>query len=388
MVEFNPFLLQVLVSTVPATVTSGFFPVLGTAVAASLLQVGIFFFLMRMGTVIGSICAPRLHESYMPHKIGVGAEVANFLVAIAILFAIFLQSSLLLFSCAFFKGLANGSISILRFSWLKQLPNFQKSSHLNLITNSLAQGAYVFVGILLFISNSLIMAQIVVIVDAMGSLFGAWLFWSLRNQSITMKYEQSTSLKSRFVTLTKTPQRRVILLTDILVCCAMGGANIMLLKYGNMFFGENNGYAIALVVYGLFFFLGGKLIQLKNKGKVVKLSLPVVITSMLIMVVSLSLLPFAEHLYLKILLLSGTFFCYPMICLQIQSEWFKICDAEEASVISSSQMIYCQIVFGFFEFIYSILNNDNFVRALFLQIACVVMLVYTALNKNRRVQYV
>ena len=375
-------------SSIPATISSGFIPILGSAFGASLVNLGVFFFLMRMGVVVGSIMAPKLHENVLPHKIGVSAEFANFFIVFLILFSIAIKSTELFVICAFFKGVISGSILILRFSWLKKLPDFQKSSHLNLIANVLAQSAYALVGVFLFIAHSLFMAKMILIADAIGSLLGAWLFWSLRKYSVISKKEHSQKFKNMFLSLISTPERRVIFITDILVCCGMGGANIMLYKYGEVFFGKENGYAIALILYGFFFYLGGRLIQEKNKGKSVTLNVPIITCAILFMVLSLLLLPLAESTIIKMLLLTITFSCYPMICLQIQSEWFKLCKPHEASVISSAEMIYSQMIFGVFEFIYSVMSYDNLMRAIFFMISCVVVLMYPLIKKSKKIELI
>ncbi|KAB8029030.1 hypothetical protein [Fluviispira multicolorata] len=76
------------------------------------------------------------------------------------------------------------------------------------------------------------------------------------------------------------------MLTDILVCAGLGGTNMMIFKYGETFFGQNNGYAIALILYGAFYFIGGKIIELKNKGKEISLNVTSIVGSLIIIILS------------------------------------------------------------------------------------------------------
>ncbi|KAB8032098.1 MFS transporter [Fluviispira multicolorata] len=380
MFEVNPFVLQVLISNVPTVLTNGFIPILSSSFGTSLLSLGMFFFLMRIGNVVGSIISPLIHNKFAPHKIGIVAELLFFSTTSLILLAVFIKSIELFVVCAFFKGVIGGAISILRFAWLKQLPDFQKTSRLNLLANVLMQGSYCLVGIFLLIAPSLQMAKVVLVLDAIGSLFGAIIFWKMKKFSKITNKSKSNKYKEMFLSLISTPARKVILVTEILVCAGFGGTNIMLFKYGENFFGNEYGYAISLILYGSFYFIGGKIIELRNKGNMISLSIPLVLISLSIIILSLILLPISNSLPMKIVLFSLIFFCYPLISLQINSEWFKISKPHEAAGISAAGLIYSQIILGIFEIIYSFINYDNTIRALFLILAIFLVLFYSILK--------
>ncbi|KAB8037849.1 hypothetical protein GCL60_11790 [Silvanigrella paludirubra] len=382
MSDFNPFLFQVLISNVPTVLTNGFIPILGSSFGTSLVSLGVFFFLMRFGNVVGSIISPLIHNRFLPHKIGTISELLFFVTTSLILFSVIIKSIELFIICAFFKGVIGGSISILRFSWLKQFPNYKQSSHLNLLANVLIQGSYCLVGIFLFIAPSLETAKIILFLDAIGSLFGALIFWKMKKFSSKPNNVSKNKYKEMITSLISTPSRRIILFTDILVCCGLGGTNIMLFKYGDEFFGKEYGYAITLILYGIFYFIGGKIIELKNKNKEIRLNEYSVIASLIIMIFSLILIMNTEIFVVKIISFSLIFLFYPLVNLQINSEWFRLCKPQEAAGISSAEIIYSQIILGVFEIIYGYMIYDNFLRVIFLITAIIFMLFYSVAKKN------
>lgn len=386
MSDFNPFLIQVIISNVPTVLTNGFIPILGSSFGTGLVSLGVFFFLMRLGNVVGSIIAPFLQSRYLPHKIGIVSELLFFVTTSLILFSVIIKSIELFILCAFFKGIIGGSISILRFSWLKQFPNFKQSSHLNLLANVLIQSSYCLVGVFLFIAPSLETAKIILLLDAIGSLFGAFIFWKMKSLSSKPNSMLKNNYKQMITSLISTPTRRIILFTDILVCCGLGGTNILLFKYGDEFFGKQYGYAITLILYGLFYFIGGKIIEIKNKNNEIKLSEYSVISSLLVIIFSLIIIASTDILVIKTISFSLIFLFYPLINLQIYSEWFRLAKPQEAAGISSAEVIYSQIILGIFEIIYANIKYDNTIRVIFLTIAIIFMLFYSIVKKNDSVK--
>ncbi|KAB8029029.1 MFS transporter [Fluviispira multicolorata] len=205
MFEINPFVLQVIISNVPSVLTSGFIPILGSSFGASIVNLGLFFFLMRLGNVIGSVVSPAIHNKYEPHKIGIISELLFFVTSSLILFSVVTKNIEIFILCAFLKGIIGGTISILRFTWLKQLPDYQKSSRLNLLANVLIQGSYCLVGLFLLFSHTLQTAIIVLTVDAFGSIFGAFIFWKMKKFSIKPTKILDNKYKNVFTSLVSTP---------------------------------------------------------------------------------------------------------------------------------------------------------------------------------------
>ncbi|WP_186645664.1 MFS transporter [Fluviispira vulneris] len=380
--EINPFILQVIISNVPSVLTSGFFPILGSSFGAAIVNIGLFFFLLRIGNVIGSLISPKIANKYEPHKIGTVSEVLFAITTFLILYAVIFKSVEIFIFCSLFKGIIGGVLSILRFSWLKQFPDFQKSSRINLLANVLIQGSYCLVGLFLLISNTLQMAICVLLLDGLGSIFGAFIFWKMKKYYHKKINSDGKNYFKIIKSLVHTQSRKLLLSIDILICAGLGGTNIMIFSYGEKLFGKEAGYAIALIIYGLFYFLGGKIVELKSKGKPISLNTHVISMALLVIILSLIFLPNSSSTALKITLFSLIFFSFPLINLQVQSEWFKICHKNEAAGISSAEMIYSQVISAAFEIIYSILRYENIYRAVFLTTALFLIAFYSISRKT------
>ncbi len=381
MLIVNPFVLQVIISSMPSVLVTGLMPVLSQPLGLSLAGLGLIFLLLRSGNIFGSLLAPRILEKLAPHKLGTSAELINCVSSLLILFSTSATHFAWLFIvCGLIKGMLAGTVNVLRFSWLRRLPDFQTTSHLTLIANALYQSAYAIVGVLLLIGASLTIAKMVLVVDVLTSLFGAYLFWRLKKYGITALNSATKLHWNVFALLVATPARRILLLTDIFICCAMGGTNIMLVKYGMEFFGVHHGYAIALILYGVFYFVGGKLIQIKNHGKAVSFNKNLIMLALIIMILALFLMPVIKIASLQMILFAVVFLCYPIVILQINNEWFKLSAPHEAAQISAAETIYSQCIWGIGELGYSLLLHDNMLRAIFLTIGLLAVVFYPRLS--------
>ncbi|BBH52703.1 hypothetical protein [Fluviispira sanaruensis] len=105
MLEINPFVLQVIISNVPSFLTSGFFPILGNSFGASVVNIGLLFFLLRIGNIVGSLISASINNKYEPHKIGSASEVLFSLTTFLILISVINKNIELFITCAFFKGI-------------------------------------------------------------------------------------------------------------------------------------------------------------------------------------------------------------------------------------------------------------------------------------------
>ncbi|WP_130607407.1 hypothetical protein [Fluviispira sanaruensis] len=141
-------------------------------------------------------------------------------------------------------------------------------------------------------------------------------------------------------------------------------------------------FTIELILYGLFYFIGGKIVELKSKNKAISLNTSVISFALLIIIFTFLFLPSVSSFSLKITLIPLIFFSYPRINLQIQSEWFKISYKREAAGISSAEISYSQVIPGIFEIIYSIFHFENIYRASFLLCAFFLIVFYLISRKS------
>ena len=382
---FNPFVLQTLFSSLPAVLVSGLIPVLAGGMGLDLLQIGFFFMLVRFGLVFGSGVAPIFLKRLPPHVMGVLIEVFNAIISIVILISVTwgIEESFVL--SGFFKGIFSGGLLVLRFSWLRKMPDNHASSRINIITNALVQSGYGLVGVLILLAPSLQMAKTILTIDIVTSLFGALIFWSMKKYRVEPDVGQS-KIKDWIGVFSKGVPRRFLTLGEWFLCLGMGGCNLMALKYGHELFGKANGYGIALVLYGSCFYLGGVLINRYYKNKELRPNLLVMGALSVLLGVCIFALPYLASLYSKMALFAFVFLLYPVIYLLFDGEWFRISDQKEASLIASGRMMYAQLLFGLGEVLYGWVLFDYPLRLALLFLAGVVLVVMSKyLDRNPKI---
>lgn len=377
----DPFVLQVIISNIPSSIVLGLIPVLSQHMGMSLVDIGIFFLLVRSGSVIGSFFAPRLLSKWAPHVIGAVAEYINCILSLIILLAVFFDIENLLIATGVFKGWVSGTTGVLRFSWLRRLPDFKYNSQLNLITLAVAQGGYAVIGLLLFFSPPEMLAKTLFLIDAATSVLGAQFFWSMKKYGVKALPQICATLVNTLRISMTTQAKRIMFISSMFLYAAMGGGNILLVKYGEQLFGAKHGYAVALTLYGMFFFLGGQTIRwMKSNKEGVILNMKLIFFSLLTMFFSVLLLPSVTVYFLQVVLFSLLFFFYIVAFLQMQSEWFRLSTPENSSQMGAAQSLSSQSLFAVGEWGYSFMVSDYFLRAFFLCLSSGIMFFYAKIR--------
>lgn len=370
----DPFILQVIISNIPSTIVLGLIPVISKNMGASIIFIGVFFLLARTGMVVGSFFSTKLMSKWPPHVIGAVVEYANCLLSLVIFLSAIYEMNNLLIITGFFKGLVSGITGVLRFSWLRRLPDFKYNSQLNLITMAIQQGGYAIIGILLFCFQPERLTENLFLIDAATSILGAKFFWSMKKYGVKPLPQSTASMSNIFKISISSLPKKVLLGASLFLYAAMGGTNVLLVKYGEHLFGSTNGYAVALLVYGTFFFLGGQAIHwMKSNKDGIILNMRVTLSSLAVMFFSVLLMSVVKNYFLQVLMFGALFFFYIVGFLQMQSEWFRLSTPEDSSQMGSAQTLYSQLLFGLGEWGYSFLIDDYWLRSLFLLCSIMVM---------------
>lgn len=370
----DPFILQVVISNIPSTIVLGLIPVISKNMGLSIVFVGVFFLLARCGMMLGGFFSTRLLSKWTPHIIGMTVEYVNCILSLIIFFAVIFDAEYLLISTGFFKGWVSGITGVLRFSWLRRLPDFKYNSQLNLITLAIQQGGYAIIGLLLFEFQPQKLTESLFLIDAITSILGAQFFWSMKKYGVKALPKNAVSMSSLFRVSISSSAKKILLGASLFLYAAMAGTNVMLVKYGEQLFGEQNGYAVALILYGSFFFLGGQAIHwMKSNKNGIILNMKITLSSLFIMLFSVFFVSLVKIYWIQVLLFGSLFFFYIVGFLQMQSEWFRLSSPEDSHQMGAAQTLYSQFLFAGGEWGYSFLIEDYWIRSLFLVFSMITM---------------
>ncbi|MGB0452632.1 MAG: hypothetical protein ACPGJV_02875 [Bacteriovoracaceae bacterium] len=358
----NNFSLQVIISTLPNSIIVVFIPLFLEHLGIQGVYLGLAFTSVRLLSILGGLSTPYFLRRFPPSSVSFGAEVLNFGLIVVAILALHNTFGALFFIAIILKGSSIGLINTTRFYWLKNLEDKTLSKRIFIAVNSIYQSTYGLAGVLyLYLSECENILYYLLYIDAFSSLLGAFLFYSLR--SFNVREQEVNSSVSKFFEIFRFPFAYLTLM-DFTFALAMGGINVLLVKYGSVYLENFGGYGGALLIYGIFYFLGGVFIN-KNKNDQFYDRLfrsPYISLGLLL---GFSLLAIgSDRVFFSILGLVLIFFLGPVYSLVIQSKWLDLSPGAEASQYFASRTFLVQVVMAVGESLYAALSKDIYIRIL------------------------
>lgn len=371
--------LQLFVSAVPAILLNATIPLLGAHMGLSTEIVGMLFAALRAGAIVGTLFISQLTDRYTSRMMAVACEISNLILMASILAVMFLKlPSLILLPLLALRGVTSSSLLVSRFSLIRKIDGGPLGTQTALLVNVVSQSAYGISGIL-FMTNLITKenAFLIVAIDGLTSIIGAVLFF-LSSSEADLQKKIRFHVPLATVTLKNLRQHPWLTLSEAFIAVALGGTNILLVKYGASNFANFGGYGTSLLIYAIFYGLGGLWIM-KQHQRLLRFrrtfDLPWVV--MFAMVAILGALG-NQGIVGVSLCYAGLFIAYAVAKAIMEAIWFQTSTPETAAAISSQKFFMIGIIGAISEFIFSFNNpNDFYLRMIFIFLSGAVIAVYS-----------
>lgn len=369
----NSFYLQAFISSCPAILIVAFFPTFLKNFDNGTSVLGISFFLIRLGFIVGGFFVPFLLNHKKPHVISGMCELLCFILSLIILLAYKQQLTNIFISLIFFRFTLNGIINVTRFSWLKNLEVKHRPREIYLFTVALMQSTYAVAGLFyLFGTFNQNVLEIIIFCDSVTSLIGAILFFNLDAISSNVKSVPVKLFQNHF----KEKRRFTLLLADMLLAFSLSGTNYLLVEYGENYFSKFGGYGTTLLIYAGFYFLGGQAMT-TNYALIKRFNFQIMKYSSFGIVIGFLLFLFSKSNIILVIGFALIFISYPIALLSFEKSWFDLLDKENASAVYAYRYLIISLIWAIGEIIFSsLINNDNQVRLLFSIVSSTVFIHY------------
>lgn len=350
----DSFLLQIVVSTFPVVLFFSTFPVFSGDLGITAEKLGLFFLLVRVGTLLGAQLSPFVLRKFSARTGAIGAEIFNFVIASATYSAILRGNGTLVLVLILFKSIPLGLVPNLRVHWLKVGYDAGRGQRILLLSQVLIQASYGLGGLLLILVPQSPCFRHLAAVDAITSLAGAALFASA-------KASTEGPLPDTFVKLWRagsfgSPARVVLLTSDLLAAICLGGTNYFLVQLGQTIkIGRNSGYGTTLVIYATAFAATGYILQKRSD---LEKSNPLAISAFATLVCGSIALLRIEDAWVRGAALFAGITGYSALLLLQSSIWFRILGSNEVAPIFALRSISVGLISALMERLYAGMDLD------------------------------
>jgi len=332
----------------------------------------------RLGNIIGAYNGPRIASTRVPNKLGAQLEFFNALIGV--LFMIVLQlfsKNLFIYSILyFFKGVCGGLHNNIRFQWLKALHlKTEISAKVLLYNGAIVQAAFGVGGSLLILTSKkdILFFKTVLTLDIITSIIALFIFLKIQSKALPRFIKHSPSAIMLHL---KRPNLSSLAVADLFIAMAVSGTNILIFKFGELAFSNNNGYAVTLILYSIAFIFSSLII---NEIGTTRLSL----LSQIFLFSLASLGMWILQSPLSIFCYLAFFLLYPLLFLRLEKAWFETLEQNIAGHIYAYRLTLLSLIWAVGELIYSELNYGLPLRSAFLIIGGLLLIRLHFFNKYR-----
>lgn len=375
------FYLQAFISACPAVLIIALCPSFLLYFQGGEGLVGEAFFLVRLGIILGGLFAPYALLTVRPHILSGLSELLCSCVCIFVFYSFHFGLVNLFIFFLFIRFALSGVIGVSRFTWLKSIDERYRPQEIFIFSLALIQSTYAVAGILyLFDIFTKQFLGYIIWADAITSMFGAYLFFSLKEISPKINTQKVKLIKNYF----NSYSRVLLIAADIFLAVAISGTNYLLVEYGEKYFGRMGGYGLTLIIYAFFYFIGGqlmtsKLIFLQKHNQLIMRFASIGVV--------LGFLMFALKYHSTLILIiafSLVFISYPIALLAFEKKWFQILEKHESASAYSYRLLILSSIWAFGELMFSsIIENDNLIR---LSFALLSFLLFQLFYKEEKVE--
>jgi hypothetical protein len=379
--QYSLFTVQALISSLPAVIVLAFVPQIIAALNLSTELLGITFLLYRLGAIAGGLISPVALRLRAPHVISTFCELCGFIASGLLLLGYLGKIAGLLLLALGAKGILSGLLAGVRFSWLRNLPDVRLAGRSRVMITSCLQATYGIGGVLLMLTASKSLFTAAILVDGLTCLVGAFLFWQLRSLQISRINDAKKPFDWRLKTMKTQPSLYILLISDILMAVAMGGTNMLVVKYSNYYLVRQGGYPTGLILYSIAFLTANVLYQkLKNERDFEKLShfSPWILGASFLLFYILN-----KSNSIGFVLFSVILFAYPIYLTYVESAWFATSDPQEVAKVYAVRYLIISIIWAFGELFYAALDQDFLVRGGSAVLASIGLTLFLKVNSKK-----
>lgn len=369
------FLLQTILSVSPTVLVYAMVPYVSQSIGHGIFLAGLIFLAIKLGQILGAFVAAKAVLRYPPHQIAAISEVASVGTSVG-LYATFEWGSAIAVILLFLvKGILSGAVTNTRVVWLKQVPNESEARRIVVLVKTLIQASYGAAGLLiLVVPEKHDLVGLALLADGLTSVVGSILFYRLKTLGVGNLQSPPSARWDLFPFRARRVQ--VLLMIDVLLAIALGGTNILLVKYGQLYLKEWGGYPAALIVYSGLFLLGGLVAQydLRDTARTVRILrylAPICVVAGFIALLVAS--PSIWGPLLGMVGLSAIFIGYPIFLLEIEALWFRFCTPLEAGKVFAHRTLWISLISAAGEVCYGAIGADLMLRLAPAAISAVLM---------------
>ncbi len=337
-----------------------------------LVQVGAIYLLIRVSIIIGSKYAHIAFKTIPFYKISSNLEFIHALILVGVYFALQINN-LALFTvliCIRFIGL--GVLNNTRFTWLKHAEQLENKDNIYVLSNVFTQSSYVVSGLcLIFFENSLLFINIIILIDIITSLVGAFLFLRL-GRIQTSQYDPAPKIIGR---LKLSRSIKFLLAIECLFALSMGGTNTFIYKYGENYLSSYGGYGLVLILYAVFYLISGKFISSVKSNFFTK-------NTILFLALSLLLIYVSESKLMIIMGLSLFFLSSIGFSLSIEKKWFNWSPKRDSSQIFGLKILLASSLNAGCELTYTLVPQYEILARFIATLACAILYFYIVSKEN------
>ena len=363
---------HLLISGIPATLTICFIPLLLKESEKSLYYIGLFFFFVRMFSIIGSQSVPILLKKIENIKLCIYAELLTVIfilsASLLLLYGQLLEGIFLLSVRGFFAGLITSS----RSSWLKKLElEDNQSETIFIMMKVFQQSTYFISGLALLVFNNPQFFLNILMIDAVSSIISIFILRTIKSkQRHSPPGKVRDSIKKLFFSKLST-----LILFDILMTFSIGGINTFLYFLGENSLNQYGGYAASLSLYGFLYLISSRFLIKKDflsENRIfIFLALFVILATM--------------TLSNNIIILICFFTIYPFVMSTSHSLWFNSIKKNDADTQLPTREAMLMIFFALTEFINGTIG-ENFIYIRVIS-ALLILVLLIKIPKNQLKQH-
>ncbi|MCB0390726.1 MAG: hypothetical protein KDD58_05535 [Bdellovibrionales bacterium] len=373
-VFLNTFTLQSIVSVAPAIFVIPLMPIYFSTLQSSFISIGILFFIIRFSGIIGSLFSGLFREIIDSKRLCILGELFSFVACVGLLLSLKISSPIVFIISIFVRYFFLSLIMVVRVQWLKELPHSEVIEKTFMVTNIIFQAGFGLTGLVLIFFSMSDIAYLALYMDAGSSLVGATLFYFGKRVELENSLDQ---LKISFIEKAKALFHGVplkLMMIEVFIASGIAGTNVLLVQFGKNHLAQWGGYSLSLILYSLFYVLGGLVISRGLKKDKSSLVYKAVIFSTLGLFVSL-LLTIFKITSLQLVGFSALFFCYAFFMIGIQQLWFIHLPKASATALFGIRSTIIGSIWALGEIIYDGMKLELEVRTIFFLLATILAFV-------------
>lgn len=341
-------------------------PAHASAFGLTLTDLGLGFFLIRMGTLVGGLIAPALVQRLHPTRLAGTIELISFAVTLFLYFALVQQWKIVVLACLAYKGIPSGLVSNVRMQWLRAQTDQVLSNRVLVLMQAILQGTYGVAGLFLLLGTFDHSFLMLVLADSLTCLLGAAIFFLIPAPKAEPAGSAEARASAKKLGLLESLGQvfsapfTTLMFTEVLLTLGIGGSNMLMVSAGKRYFSQYGGYSTSILISGLGYFLTGYFIQSRIPKEAPQKLWRYLLYAMAFLAFSLSGLElFRDWIFIELALFLLIALVQPAVLLLFSTIFFQLTTPANVSGLSAARMTITSVLFALGEIVYSHLSQTT-----------------------------